>query len=109
MDRDSWILSYGLSKSYTDKIATTNISQITIVEQNGKTYINYPYSYIEGENIKENKENLVENVYDQNGNVVSRKIYLDTKLKTQGVVDEANLTRPLVYTIKVRYKLSEDG
>ena len=44
MDRDSWILAIGAAKSYTDMVATTNISNVTVVEYGGNTYLRCTYA-----------------------------------------------------------------
>ena len=43
-DMDNWILALGASKTYTDQISTTNISNVDVVEYGGNTYLRCTYA-----------------------------------------------------------------
>ena len=63
-------------------------------------YINHPYEVKNGINLQENSDYVTKNA---DGSI---SVWLDTKLRTNGVIDTKNLNKPLKYTIEVRYKLN---
>lgn len=68
---------------------------------NGTNYVNYQYKHIGGYNYKDYGNGIVE-VKD---GIVN--LWLDTKLRKNGVVDVEGLSIPLYYTITVRYKIGD--
>ena len=64
-------------------------------------YVNHPYYQVGG--IGLDNPNLVTN---ENGNLV---VKLDTKLRVNGEIDRAGFSKPLYYTVTVRYKIGTAG
>ncbi len=70
-------------------------------QSSGTNYINHQYKVgNDGINLTNNSEIITIN---DDGSI---DVWLDTKLKIDGVIDYENLNTPLYYTIKVRYKLN---